>query len=123
MTKALDESCGRPGWLTTLHALSMGGLQRSHEIASRTNLHEDTMLIWVIGLAGGAVYLSVQVASCIEPQVSTLELFVGVLPWVISSFTGVVARLLMPHLLLADEQVSHVRRNDLALLPLRGGLD
>jgi hypothetical protein len=81
------------------------------------------MLIWVIGLAGGAVYLAVQIAGSIEPSVTTLELFVGVLPWVASAFTGVVARLLMPHLLLADEQVSHVRGNELALLPLRRGID
>ena len=46
MTDAPDLGRDRPTWLTAFHSLSVGELRRSHEIASRTNLHEDTMLIW-----------------------------------------------------------------------------
>jgi len=123
MVESQDEGRDRPGWLAALHSLSLGELQRSHEIASRTNLHEDAMLIWVIALAGGAVYLAVQISGYSEPKLSIVHLFIGVLPWIVTIFTGVVARLLMPHLLLADSQLSHIRRSELALLPLRRELD
>jgi hypothetical protein len=98
------------------HAVTLSYLREGWEIARRSNNHEDTTLVWLIALSGGAILLAFQIPVRFVPD-SPWWLILAVAPWVIAVLIGVRAKILMAELLLADDVASHRSTWDLAHLP------
>lgn len=112
----------RPSWIKELHAKLTDLFPFIHTTVEAINQHEDRMLLWIIGLSGGAIALFLQLGSTLIPGQSHWTTFLMILPWVCSAFAGIVARLGMSRLLRGDREVFARRFGDLYLLPQKKNL-
>jgi hypothetical protein len=97
------------------HAIRL--FREAREVAQRTNRHEDTMIVWTVSLAAGAILLTFQAPERYTAGLQGWRFALVLSPWVASVALGVVARFLIARFLRINERRGYDTAAKMVMLP------